>query len=127
MRGFKVLSLLAFALAVLSLASMAKQIQQGSGAIEGLILDQAGIPVMQAKVEACNVFRGGCIGTVSQSNGFYRISGLPAGRYSLWAEANRYGSVWMPLIIVDEGQTTRQDIELRREIPTLGIEPTTIK
>jgi len=124
MRRFKVFSLVAFALAALSFASLANQMQRGGlGAIEGLVLDQAGVPVVQAKVEACNVFQGGCVSTLSQSNGFYRIKGLAAGRYSLWAEANRYGSVWMPLIVVDEGQITRQDIELRREIPTFGIQP----
>jgi len=128
MRRSKVFSLFAFALAALSFASPAGRLQQaGLGSIEGLVLDQAGVPVMQAKVEACNVFHGGCISALSQSNGFYRINGLAAGRYSLWAEANRYGCVWMPVIIVEEGRATRQDIELRREIPTFGIQPTTIE
>jgi len=131
MHRFKVFSLLAFAavaLVALSFASPARHLQQGGlGAIEGLVLDQAGVPVMQAKVQACNIFHGGCISAVSQSNGFYRISGLAAGRYSLWAEADRYGCVWMPVIIVEEGRATRQDIELRREIPTSGLHPTTIE
>jgi len=127
MRWFKVLPLFTLALAVLSFPSARQLPYAGAGGIEGVVLDQAGIPIMQAKVQACNVMQGGCLGTVTQYNGFYRISGLAGGRYSLWAEADRHASVWMPLIIVEEGKTTRQDIELRREIPTLAIPPTTIE
>jgi len=127
MHWFKVLPLFLLAVGAVSSPFARLLPDGGSGGIEGLILDQAGMPVMQAKVQACNVMQGGCLGTISQSNGFYRITGLAGGRYSLWAEADRHASVWMPLIVVEEGQTTRQDIELRREIPTLAIPPTTIE
>jgi len=118
MRWFKGCLLFAFTLAALAVP-VAKQFQYGgAGGVEGTVFDQAGVPVMQAKVQVCNVFTGGCMNTLSENNGFYRIAGLAAGRYSLWAEASRHASVWMPMIIIEEGKMTRLDIQLSREIPT---------
>jgi len=54
----------------------------------------------------------------SQPNGFYRIADLAGGRYSLWADAKGHASEWIPMVIVEEGKTTRKDIQLKREIPT---------
>jgi Carboxypeptidase regulatory-like domain len=94
--------------------------QSGAGGIEGLVTDQADMPIAMATVQACNTMQGGCVSVLSQPNGFYGITGLIAGRYSLWAEAKRHSSEWMPMVIVEEGKTTRQDIRLTREIPTMA-------
>jgi len=123
MRWFKFLAILPL-LSLASSVTLPKQFQQfGYGGIEGFVVDQAGIPVVEASVQVCNTMRGNCSGTVSQANGFYRITGLVAGRYTLWAEAKRYTSEWMPVIVVEEGQMMRQDIQLRREIPTIELQP----
>lgn len=110
----------------------AKQWRQGptgsaTGGIEGLVMDQAGIPIAQARLQACNTMRGDCSSTLSDTNGSYRIEGLVQGRYSLWAEAKMHNSEWTPMLIVEEGQMTRHDIQLRREIPTMSVLPSTVQ
>jgi len=106
----------------------AKQWRQGTtGGIEGLIMDQVGMPIAQARIQACNTMYGGCTSTVSEPSGSYRIDGLAAGRYSLWAEARMHTSEWTPVIIVEEGQMTRHDIQLRRDIPTMTVVPATVQ
>jgi hypothetical protein len=130
MRWFKFLQFVFLFLLVVSVP-FAKQWRQGptggaTGGIEGLVLDQAGMPVAQARVQACNTMYGGCTSTLSESSGSYRIDGLAAGRYSLWAEAKMHTSEWTPLVIVEEGQLTRHDIQLRRDIPTMSVLPATV-
>jgi hypothetical protein len=118
MRGFKFAVLLMLPL-VVSISLATQVLHGGSGGIEGLVVDQANMPIAMASMQVCDTMRGGCVSVLSRSSGFYRIIGLAAGRYSLWAEANRHTSEWMPMIYVEEGQITRQDIQLVREIPTL--------
>jgi hypothetical protein len=98
--------------------------QRGTGSIEGFVLDQAGLPVARATVQASNVMHGGVSTASSQPNGFYLIANLGGGRYSLWVEAKGHTSEWIPLVVVEDGQTTRKDIQLKREIPTEETRPT---
>jgi hypothetical protein len=98
-----------------------------NGGIEGLVMDQIGMPIAQARVQVCNTMRGDCSSTFSDTSGSYRIEGLVPGRYSLWAEAKMHNSEWTPMLIVEEGQMTRHDIQLRREIPTMSVLPTTVQ
>lgn len=118
MRGLKLALLLALPL-VVSISFATQVLHRGSGGIEGMIVDQVNTPIAMAHVQACDTMRGGCVGVYSRPDGFYQITGLAGGRYSLWAEANRHTSEWMPMVLVEEGQITRQDIQLTREIPTM--------
>jgi hypothetical protein len=94
-----------------------------TGSIEGFIIDQAGVPVARARVQASNIFYGGCFTSTSEPNGFYRVAELPGGRYSLWIEAKGHNSEWIPLVVVEEGKATRKDIQLKRDIPTESFVP----
>ena len=76
------------------------------------MLDQAGLPVARATVPASNIMHGGVAPASSQPNGFYRIVELAGGGYSLWVEARGHTSEWIPMVIVEEGRTTRKDIQL---------------
>ena len=130
MQRFKFLPLFFLFLLMVSVP-FAKQWRQGApnsatGGIEGVVMDQAGMPIAQARLQACNTMRGDCTSTLSEASGSYRIDGLVAGRYSLWAEAKMHNSEWTPMVIVEEGQMTRHDIQLRREIPTMSVLPTTV-
>lgn len=125
MRRYRFLPLVFLLLLAVSVP-FAKQWRQGgsaTGGIEGLVTDQADMPVARASVQACNTMRGGCTSALSDPSGFYRIEGLAAGRYSLWTEAKLHTSEWTPMVIVEEGQLTRHDIHLRREIPTMSVQP----
>jgi len=123
MRWLKLLPLGLLVLLAVSVPFAKQWRQSGTGGIEGFVTDQANIPVGQASIQVCNTMRGGCAGALSELNGYYRIDGLIGGRYTLWAEAKRHSSEWMPVIIVEDGQITRQDIQLRREIPTITVQP----
>ena len=89
-----------------------------TGSIEGFVLDQAGLPIARATIQASNIMHGGVTTASSQFNGFYRIVDLAGGRYSLWVEAKGHTSELIPTVIVEEGQATRKDIQLKRELPT---------
>ena len=118
MRSFKYLRLILLLLLAIAIP-LAMSFGQGrTGNLEGFVLDQAGLPVAGASVQASNIMHGGVIRASSQSNGFYRLANLDAGRYSLWVKARWHTSEWIPIVIVEEGQTTRKDIQLKREIPT---------
>jgi hypothetical protein len=98
---------------------LAMRFRQGNtSSIEGFVLDEKGLPIARATVQASNIMHGGLTKASSQPNGFYRIVDLVGGRYSLWVEAKGHTSEWIPMVIVEEGQTTRKDIQLKREIPT---------
>ena len=131
MHRFKFLPLFFLFLLTVSVP-FAKQWRPGplntaTGGIEGLVMDQVGMPIAQARVQVCNTMRGDCTSTLSEPSGSYRVDGLVAGRYSLWAEAKMHNSEWTPMLIVEEGQMTRHDIQLRREIPTMSVLPTTVQ
>jgi hypothetical protein len=131
MRWFKFFPLVLLLLLATSVP-FAKQWHQDAnlgakGGIEGLVTDQIGMPIAQARVQVCNTMYGGCTSTTSEPSGSYRIDGLVAGRYSLWAEAKMHTSEWTPMIVVEEGLITRHDIQLRRDIPTMSVQPDTVQ
>ena len=101
---------------------LAKQLNQNTpGSIEGIVVDEIGVSIPQARVEARSMTHQSFYSAVSGSNGFYRFADLRPGKYSLSATAGGHASEWIPLVIVEEGGPTRQDIRLAREV---GIRPT---
>src|SRR5271165_4923898 len=104
MRRFRFFPLVCLLLLGISVPFAKQWRQSSTGGIEGLIVDQIGMPIARASVQACNTMHGGCAGVLSDPSGYYRIEGLAAGRYSLWAEAKMHMSEWTPLIVVEEGQ-----------------------
>jgi hypothetical protein len=88
----------------------------GTGSIEGFVLDEKGGPIARCDVQASNIMHGGTNTAASHPNGFYRIVDLDGGRYSLWVEAKGHTSEWIPLVIVEDGRATKNDIHLEREL-----------
>ncbi len=93
-----------------------------TGSIQGEITNDLG-PVAKASVEAHNVLMGAVMAgaaarTESDAAGTYRLNNLRVGRYSLWVEAAGHEPIWVPMVIVERGRTTRQDVHLTR-IPTI--------
>lgn len=118
MRSLKYLLLILLILLAIAIPLAMRFRQGNTGGLEGFVLDERGLPIAGATVQASNIMHGGSNTAATQPNGFYRILDLAGGKYSLWAEAKGHTSEWIPMVIVEEGQTTRKDIQLKREIPT---------
>ncbi len=93
-----------------------------TGSIQGVITNDFG-PVAKASVEAHSVLTGAIMSgasarTASDAAGIYRLDNLRVGRYSLWVEAAGHEATWVPVVSVERGKTTRQDVHLTR-IPTI--------
>ena len=119
MRSFKYLLLGLLILLGSAILQAMKFPRGGTGGIEGFVLDEKGAPIARGSVQALNIMHGGASTASAQVNGFYRIVDLAGGRYSLWIEAKGYASEQIPLVVVEDGQATRKDIQLKRE-PTLS-------
>ena len=52
--------------------------------------------------------------TVTNLSGYYLLDDLPAGGYTLWAEARGYGCILYPHVAVFRGQRIRQDFHFVR-------------
>lgn len=100
-------------LLLLLIVSVPLAMQFESGAIEGTVTNDKG-PVAAASVEVRNVINGAAYRAESDSNGYYRIGHLKAGRYSLRVEAPGHDSTWIPELIVERNQTTHTDLQLIR-------------
>ena len=116
MRSFKYL-LLAILIMLGAAILLAMKFPQGNtGRIEGFVLDEKGAPIARVSIQAFNIMHAGVSTASAQANGYYRIVDLPGGRYSLWVEARGYDSEQIPMVIVEDGQATRKDIQLKREL-----------
>ena len=115
MRSFKYFLLGLLILLGSAILQAMKFPQGGTGGIEGFVLDEKGAPIARGSVQALNIMHGATSTVSAQANGFYRIVDLAGGRYSLWIEARGYASEQIPLVVVEEGQATRKDIQLKRE------------
>jgi len=115
MRNYKCLLILLNLLAG-SLLLTAMSSDGEAGSIEGFVRDQTGRPIVRVAVQAFNIMHGGVTAAVSQSNGFFRISELVGGRYSLWIQVKGYSAEEIPMLVVEDGQATKKDIQLKREL-----------
>jgi len=109
-KGFLILpSLLAGSLLLTAMSS-------DGGSIEGFVRDQTGRPIVRVAVQAFNIMHGGVTAAVSQSNGFFRIAELAGGRYSLWIQVKGYTAEEIPMLVVEDGQATKKDIQLKEDL-----------
>jgi hypothetical protein len=90
--------------------------QGASGSIEGFVRDENGTPIARVSIQAFNIMHGETSAASAQLNGFFRIVDIAGGRYSLWIEAKGYTSAHIPMVIVESGQATRKDIQLKRDL-----------
>ena len=116
MRSFKYLLLALLIMLGAAILQAMKFPQSNTGRIEGFVLDDKDAPIARASVQAFDIMHGGASTASAQPNGFFRIVGLAGGRYSLWVEAKGYASEQIPIVIVEDGQATRKNIQLKREL-----------
>lgn len=79
--------------------------QTNSGAIEGTITDQTKAAVRDATITATNLDDRSTRSATSGADAAYRISDLPAGRYSVTAQKSGYQDVTVAAVTVVAGQT----------------------
>ncbi len=85
--------------------------QDPVGAIEGVTTDKSAAPVA-AHVVATNLETGFNRETTAQASGFFRISLLPVGRYTISADAPALAKETRSPITLDIGQTVRVEFQL---------------
>jgi hypothetical protein len=94
------------------LAGVATFGQSVSGTIAGVLKDPAGATVAGASVTARNKATGEETKAVSDADGFYRISNLHPGEYSVTAEAKGFKKITVASEYLSLGDTLRLDLSL---------------
>ena len=83
-----------------------------SGAVVGLITNSAKLPVAHATVTASRVGGGGTRATLTNMEGAYSFSDLPAGAWKITSEVDGYGAAAAPVVNVVPDKATRLDLVL---------------
>jgi hypothetical protein len=106
------LKLLTGAVVVCTLTASGAFAQDPTGAIEGVITDKTAAAVTAAKVFVRNTQTGFTRQAVSGSDGFYRVTAVPVGAYSLTVEAPQFAKFSQDQIQVNVNQAARVDVQL---------------
>lgn len=80
----------------------------------GRVTDEDRLAVASATVSARNIFSGESEYTTTGTGGFYKFDAMKQGRYSVFVEAEGYGTTWVPTVFLVRGQHTELDITLAR-------------
>jgi hypothetical protein len=113
---FSLAALLSFQL----LLPLAAARDEGTASIEGVVMDHAHKPIRGAVVRARHSMTEFSANAVTNERGEYTIEQLHQGRYSLFASAEGYNSVWIREVIVYSGEHVRQDFRLAAKNPSSG-------
>ena len=97
------------------------------GAIAGRVVDRNGNPMGGVIVTAVHAVTGVEKHSTTDALGRYHIEPLSPARYIVRAEAESYGCIIVPEVIVDNGQRVQQDFRFTGEAAPAGCEPTPSK
>ncbi len=86
--------------------------QTSSGSISGLVTDQSGAAVPDVEISVTDADRNSTFRSVSNESGFYVVSQLPPGTYSLSAETSGFSRYGLDAISVSTQQKISADIVL---------------
>jgi hypothetical protein len=101
------------ALAVLALVAATPAFAQGTtGAIEGKVADDQGLPLPGANVTATRTSTGFSRSTITEANGVFRLLGLPVGAYNVKIDLAGFASTTRP-VIVNVAATTTPEVHLK--------------
>lgn len=120
MRGFV---FLVFALFVAPFGAFA-QTQAINGSVRGRVLDQAGTPIADAKVDAVNDATGFLRSQQTQDDGYYVIANLPLGSYTISIQKSGFTSERHTGVALDAGTTATIDAQLKVGEVSTSIEVT---
>ncbi len=96
--------------------------QSISGDLVGSVIDASGAAIPNTTIEAHNTATGVKSAATTNDSGQYRFSNLPAGTYTLTANATGFGSTALRNITVDVGKTITANFTLQ-----LGAVSTTVE
>ena len=121
------LRLLAIALAAV-LAATRGFAQGTTGTLEGKLTDEQGLPLPGATVAVQNAATGFHRSATSDSNGVFRVPGLPVGSYDLRAELSGFAPQTRKAVVVNVASTSTIDLKLAlagqtEEVTVLGEAP----
>ena len=88
----------------------ALQVRVSNGAIVGVVMNSAKLPVAGATVTAIRRDGGAIRAAVSGSDGVFSFADLPPGQWSLSLEAEGYPEVSVPSVDVVASKATRHDV-----------------
>ena len=91
--------------------------QDPTGVIEGLVSDKSGSTLSNAQVTAKNLTTGFTKQALTDSNGLFRLSLLPIGRYSITVDAPHFAKLVQQPLTVNVSETVR--IKLPLELATV--------
>ena len=106
--------------------NLANATQPGDPGIEGTVF-LAGSAFPGTEVVASSAASGQFWQTSSDSRGRYVLEGLPAGRYTVWAEATGQGCIVFGDIMVKPGARVRRDFRFAKNKTYPGCESMTRK
>src|SRR5258707_11769316 len=86
--------------------------------LEGTVSDPTGATIVGATVQVLAVDKGLAQEQRTNSKGYYRLSGLAAGRYSVTVMGTGFKTEVIEDVIVQVGQTRTLDVELAVGVPT---------
>ena len=112
MRSVLSFSLRTFFCVLILLAFTATASAQFRGSVQGTVTDTAGAIIPQATITLTNQETNKAQAVIASDDGFYRISGLPPGKYSLIAEKPGYKKQSLENVSVGAEDTLGLDLKL---------------
>jgi hypothetical protein len=91
-----------------------------AAAIEGVTSTDGGAPLPGVKIALDGLTRPLHFDAQSNAAGHYAIENLPAGTYSVSAEAKGIGCVIIPKVVIEDGKRVKQDFEFFQTRKKLG-------
>jgi Carboxypeptidase regulatory-like domain len=93
-----------------------------AGGIEGHVTLNLSRPLGNVSVSADNRLLGLHFESVSNASGYYSLTAVPSGRYSMFADAKSVGCILIPHAGLNEGEHLRQDFDFERRGKKEGCE-----
>src|SRR4051794_5109108 len=110
LRHFRSLSLSLLLVLLLMLAVPA--LAQYRASLQGTITDPTGAVVQGAKVTALDAATGKTVTSVTSDTGYYRIAGLPPGKYKVTVEAPSFKTQVIEGVTVNAEVVNGRDIQM---------------
>lgn len=83
--------------------------QKAVASLDGFVTNDVAASIPAAKVGADSLTKGVHFEAVTNNAGYYMISEVPPGAYSMYAEVKGVGCIYYPRVAVQPGEHLRKD------------------